>query len=942
MIFRSLYFGRHLLTSLLCFTLASSTLYAQPSDVCEDNGCSSAVFSVKLDAPLQGPVTPERTEHFKSAYLQVKQIKDGLRQDLTWEGRYNANALGGRSCVRLNQLESHFAYEYDRNPDFKKFIDQQETDGKAYQENGFESSRRSLNMSRRMETQCPQEARKIKNAGDPSYEEQPAVFMKLGQALGYFDEEGNMLKPMKSLSGIDPEEEEVDFSQLSKRKQVDYLKEQVNQLAAGAQKRDEIAGLTAGLMAARPRQEELDRSLEGLESRFAALLPQPPGLTDKLEMNEGALRDLQSFKPKNPKHDLAPKIDALLDDKKGLAGQTKDLDEEANSLKKRYDRLRKDFDGLQDELDQRVAASEKMLNQLGELEKRRTELAAKLEDKPKKILEELTQQVTDIDQELTDLSKKIEAEQQEKDKVLEKLDGLIQDEAEVAGQLGQLEDKAGQLARDQALLQEEIEKLQWEAEEIRKEEEKVEGLQEQLAGLKSEDALKERIAICEEELKSHQEKIEGLEEARNRYQAETAEHSKIPSEVMDKVAGLKLSLNKLKLGYEDIPVTDRSMAKIDRLLEKASIISSSAEILTGQQERLQQQIDGFGQNLEKAREQYASLAAHLEELREELGALRAENAGLKGKLDQGVEDVEQANALVNDFLERYRAFEEKTKCPEEDVAKALQKEQADIERELKSLGTELNDVARYEENLAQETEALDQEIRENTRLTQELKQEEEAIQEEYGQEVALEAVPVEEWKEAVKVERPYWEASIIPEDELVRGYKGKYFEISLKDAEKKAKVLFSPGRYYMDNKAFRSNYGATLGSFVNEALLYLKKSDEGQVKLFIQGSADISGQNTFRGRLDSDFSYEEITVLPLDEDQEHFLSEPQPLEIPANSFTNDDLPNLRGRYLKEIIGAYTEKFDPIVLQGTVKDFEGVEERNATIYLFFPEDLLDRY
>ncbi|MBK8493055.1 MAG: hypothetical protein IPL49_19760 [Saprospirales bacterium] len=941
---------KNFLTAILFFALAASGLHAQSNPVCEEGDCPADIFSVQLDESLQGQITPKRTEQFKTAYLQVKEIKTTFAQhDPTWESRYNANALGGRNCVRLNQMESHFAFEYERNPDFASFIDQNEPDIQAFKENGFESSRRALNLKNRMDRHCPQEIKKVEKEKGPSLEDLPDVFMKLGQVLGYFDEEGNMIKPLKNFSEAGPDADEVneiDFSTLSKGKKVNYLKDKVNQLPIGQEKQDQISGLTEGLKAARPSQDQLDKSLKDLEPRFAALLPRAPGLQGKLETNRETLRNLQAFKPKNPKRDLSPKINKLFETEKNLNGKTEALYTEAKALKTRYDQITTDFAAFGSEADQRMVAVEKMQSDLDNLEARKADLTAKLEDKPKKILDELTQQVTDIEKEVEDLSKKIESESKEKEALSKKLDELIASEKETAGQLGQLEKEIGQLTRDQAELEDEIKKLEWEAEDIKKEEAQVEGLKEKLASLKSEDALGERILICEEALKSRREKVKDIEEAQKKQEKEAAELSKIPARVGDKLTDLKLFLNKLKLGYDDIPVTDRSMGKIEQLLEKASIISSSAEILTDKQNRLQQQVGDFDQNLEKTSTLYASMLTQLDELRKELKAMGAERSGLQRKLEQGIEDVNQTDALVNDFLERYSAFEGKTKCKEEELIETLQKEQAEIEQKLKDLGVEMNEIAGYEEKLAQETEAVDQEVQENTQLTKQLKQEEETLKEEFkdivGQDLSLQAVPMEEWKEATQVERPYWEASVHPDNELVHGYKGKYFEISLKDAEKNAKVLFNPGKYSLDKMVFRNNYGATLGSFVNEALLYLKKSDEGQVKVFIQGSADITGQNTFRGKLEPDYLYEEITLLPLDEDREHFHREPLRLKIPANGFLNEDLPNLRARYLKEIIGAYTTKLDPIVLEGIVKEFEGKEERNAAIYLFFPEELLARY
>ena len=931
-----------LLAAILFLTLATTTLQAQTDPVCEDGECPAAVLSIRLDAPLQGPITPERTEQFKTAYLRVKEIKNGLRQDPDWESDYIANEFGGKSCVRLNQLESHLAYEYERNPEFQQFIGKNEPLIQTFTENGFEGSRRALNLTTRMKGACSQELKSLERTQGPALEDLPVVYMKLGKVLGYFDEQGNMIKALKDLSADKPDEKEVDYDKLNKRKKVDYLKNKVAGLPIGPEQGNQISGLTDGLKAARPGLDQLNKSLKGLEPRFSALLPKPPGLSNKLETNKKELTDLKAFKPKNPKQDLSAKIESLLDKKQTLGDKTERLDTKADKLKNRYDKITGEFRELKKEVDQRIATAEKMQSELDDLEKKKADLVAKLDDKPKKILDELAPQVTETDKAAEDLSKKIESEQREKDKILGKLDQLIKEEAEVADELGQLEQEAEQLTRDQAQLEEDIKKLRWEAEEIKKQEAKADGLKKELAGLKSEDALEERISMCEEGLVSEREKSKGIADSRKKYEEETAALSKIPTQIVGKVADLKLFLNNLKLGYEGVPVTEKSLARIEQLIEKSGIIASNAEILTGKQTRLQQQIGDFHQNLEKAEASYAGMAAYLSEMRATLKALSAEKFGLQGKLDRGIDDLEQTDALVNDFMDRYNAFQDDTKCDREELVDKLQKEQAEIEQELKKLEKEMNETSVFAENLEKETAAADQEIRENTLLTKQLKQEEEVLKKEFGEKVALQAVPMEDWKESTQVERPYWEATAQADGELVRGFKGKYFEISLKDAEKNAKVLFAPGRYSLDKKVFRDNYGATLGSFVNEALLYLKQGDEGQVKLFIQGSADIAGQNTFQGRLDPDYPFEEITILPLDPDKQHFLSEPQTLTIPAKNFRNDDLPNLRAQYLKEIISAYTGKLAPMVLEGIVKDFEDKGERNAAIYLFFPEEMLERY
>ncbi len=234
-----------------------------------------------------------------------------------------------------------------------------------------------------------------------------------------------------------------------------------------------------------------------------------------------------------------------------------------------------------------------------------------------------------------------------------------------------------------------------------------------------------------------------------------------------------------------------------------------------------------------------------------------------------------------------------------------------------------------------ETKVVEQEIEEGLKL----KEEEAAIKEEFGKDISLEPVRVEEWSENFEVTRPYWDAVFHPDDEVVEGFKGRYFQIRLKDADKNVKLLFGPGEYFMDKSDFRDNYGSTIGAFVTEALHAIRKADQGKIKLFVQGSADIVGQQTFRGNLDSRFLYEQITVLPQNPGQDSFSGTAINKSISEKSFRNTDLPDLRGNFLKEMISIYSKKLDPVLLEGAVKEVANKGDRNAVIYLFIPDELV---
>lgn len=931
------------IAALFC-VFAFSNVVAQTQDVCQNGGCSSTVLSIPLDGPLQANPTAQRTEQFKAAYLQVKRIKNNQSQDPSWNSRYEGNELGGRNCVRLNQLESHFAYEYEQNSDFKQFIDQNEPDIQAFKEKAFESCRRALNLTARMGNTCPREISSLNNSGGPSTDDLPEVYQKLGQVLGYFDEKAKPAEkssePKKNVAVAKNKKPR----RLSRRKQIAQLKERLNQLPVGLTAQDQLLGVSNDLEAARPDQVLLNNFLKDLEPRFTTLAPKPEDVENKLEVDKGRIDELKSFEPKVPNAELSDKIVGLSQKREDLTGRSQELGGQSSTLRDQYDQLINGANEVQNDMEERASAIETMRGALDNLEQRKEELMKILEEKPKKrMLGGIRQQVDELEKEAVDLSQKVEAANRRQQELSEDLDELAATGEEVADQLAELEQEAEDLDGEEQELEKSIEECEAKVQEIKAQEEKMKGLQERLEDLKSGEVLQDRIALCEEYLQSLLENAKGAAEAGSGYQENNAELSAVPTQVVDKLSDLKLYLNKLKLGENEIPVTSKTLGKIDELLDKVSIIASSTEILTNKQKRLQQRIEEFAQDRERVEQLYTSMVADLGNLQQEIVALSTERSDLQRKLEQAGSKVGQVESQVINFLDRYRSFEEKSRCTDkEQEIEALQAEQAYIEQELRKLEAEFTEVSQQEEKLEVEAVEVEQEIKEHIQLVEELKQEEEVLQKEFGEEVTLDAVTVEEWKEGVEVKRPYWEASLNPDDELVRGYKGKYFEISLKDAEKNAKVLFRPGRYSMDKNTFRTNYGATIGSFVTEALHYVKKDRQETVKLFIQGSADITGNDTFRGRQDPKYRFEEITLLPQDPDQEHFISEELTKEIPRTNFRNDDLPDLRARYLKEMIAAYTNKFDPIVLEGVVKDIVAEGERNAVIYLFFPDELLQAY
>ncbi|MCF8246869.1 MAG: hypothetical protein K9J37_06430 [Saprospiraceae bacterium] len=920
--------------------LPATSLQAQSNAaICQDGDCPSSVFSIQLDEPLKPEsFSSDRTERFQQAYLSFLPIKNGYARNDDWQDEYEDSQLGGKSCLRHYQLEAMFAHEYVQNADFKKFVDGNAPNASSFVQDGFASSRKGLNLAKRMKDNCPKEVKDVQDKKGPSLDDFPPTYQRLGQELGYFDEKGKMLKP------LDAPEEQQDDSKLNKKEQIAQLKQQVDQLPVGQEMKDKIGGVKNALGAARPKLGLLKGALGLLGSRLGTFLPGPLGLVGKIKTVNDVLGVLKNFIPKISVPNLLSKIGNLFRRGKDLGDKAKDLVDNSQKLKDKYDDISKKADGLQDKIAEREKAIDQLQNKLDELAKKKAELQSKLEDKPRKVLDELKKQVGDVAKDAGELVDNVEKETKLKDKLLEELDELTKAKEEVEEQLGQLEKKMEELAEEQTDLENETKQAEQEVEEVKKQEEKADELAEGLDDLKPETELEAEIADCEAELKGLLLEITGLDKKQDKFKDKLGKLAALPGKLLGKLSDLKLFQDKLKLPKNGIPVVGKILAKLDELSGKANAIGSIVEVLTGKKNKLQTTIEGYDKKLDNIKSTYDSRLTDLDGLKKELVNLIAEKFNLKAKLGQATDDAAAQEALVQDFIQRYKRFDDKSDCLsqkelEQKIAE-LKKEQETTEPELEKLEEDLEDAAKQEEKLEQQTKEVEKQVEEQAKQSEELKTAEETIKQEYGTDVKLEPVTVEEWAESFEVERPYWNAVFHPDDEVVEGKKGRYFEVQLKDADKNVKLLFGPGEYFLSKADFRKKYGSTIGAFVTEALQALKKTDQEKVKLYIQGGADIVGQETFSGNLDEQYLYREIKVLPMKADGERFGAMKVTKQTPEQNFRNPHLPNLRAQYLKEMILVYSKKFDPIVLEGVVKDFKDEGERNAIIYLFFPEEVLE--
>ncbi len=480
---------------------------------------------------------------------------------------------------------------------------------------------------------------------------------------------------------------------------------------------------------------------------------------------------------------------------------------------------------------------------------------------------------------------------------------------------------------------EEVEKIKKEEAEQAAKDKAIDALKDKMKDIVSDAEWTKEIALCEENMGILLSKITPVKEVQNKLRKKLESLSSLPAKLLAKLKKLTARQEKLKSGKKGIPLIGKVLSKVKDLITKSKAATEVVEIITGKEIKLQDKIEGFGQRIEKIENTYTSKVKKMEQLKTELSDLVAEKLGLEKVLDKPIGEVKQVEEKVNDFLKRYTLFGTKKECEStEEVEKEieeLEEEQVQTEPELEEVEKELEEANEEEERLQTRTKVVEQEIDEYTEeelerkeKKEELKQEEEAIQREFGQKIELKPVPAKEWAESFEVKRPYWDAVFHPDEEVVAGYKGRYFEILLKDAQKKIKLLFEAGEYYMDKGKFRDQYGSIIGAFVTEALHFMKQVDQSKVHLFVQGSADIVGKNTFKGDLDRRFFYEQISVLPRNFYGDGYAGTPTVKNIPPQNFRNTHLPDLRGNFLKEMISVYSKKLKPIQLEGQCNGCQG--------------------
>ena len=180
---------------------------------------------------------------------------------------------------------------------------------------------------------------------------------------------------------------------------------------------------------------------------------------------------------------------------------------------------------------------------------------------------------------------------------------------------------------------------------------------------------------------------------------------------------------------------------------------------------------------------------------------------------------------------------------------------------------------------------------------------------------------------AAQMQTDHFDVSTYPDNELIRGQKGRYYVIDLKDASANGvRFQFEPGKYVISarQKRFRKA--------LNELAQKILQQVDGKVeyRILVRGSADASP--TFRGRFEPDHEYTNIRYMR-NLGRERYVNEFGTMQIDGPTFKNSDLPNLRAAFLQDTVVKVYPLNKPVILEGSVTSRVDQSDRNVELMLY---------
>jgi hypothetical protein len=173
----------------------------------------------------------------------------------------------------------------------------------------------------------------------------------------------------------------------------------------------------------------------------------------------------------------------------------------------------------------------------------------------------------------------------------------------------------------------------------------------------------------------------------------------------------------------------------------------------------------------------------------------------------------------------------------------------------------------------------------------------------------------------------FYELSILPQDQLIKGQVGSYYAVYLKDAQRKERFQFGGGDYTIED--FDTRFRGALSQFARELLAPLHGGVE--YKLYVRGSAS-SRRMKGKRKIEEQFPFASVTYLPSAGADLYDANASQSVNF-SERYGNDDLPYLRAAFLQKIVTDMYPLSPPTVLQSTVSESRSKSEQYAELLLY---------
>lgn len=175
--------------------------------------------------------------------------------------------------------------------------------------------------------------------------------------------------------------------------------------------------------------------------------------------------------------------------------------------------------------------------------------------------------------------------------------------------------------------------------------------------------------------------------------------------------------------------------------------------------------------------------------------------------------------------------------------------------------------------------------------------------------------------------------------ELIENKKGTYYLINLFNPEKEKVFLFEAGKFTIESS--EKDFIDSMNEFMGDVYKTLEINKT--LQLYTKGSADFSGNNTFKSTISDyylkDLNFSIINYLPQVSHSETLFSNSTAVMKIFKSISNKELPNLRGKFIQyKISENYLDVPKPIILEGNVEGNVGEKFRNTSVIMYIDWNL----